>query len=108
MIPSVPHFADAAVCVVMASKGYPGSYESGKVIAGLDEAAAMQDVRVFHSGTKLVEHLTFTATPDTLDAVKAELLAFKSAGLSSISLRLYEAPAKSMELLAREILPVLS
>jgi alkanesulfonate monooxygenase SsuD/methylene tetrahydromethanopterin reductase-like flavin-dependent oxidoreductase (luciferase family) len=56
---------------------------------------------------KLIEHLTFTATPDTLDEVKTELLAFKSAGLSSISLRLYEDPVKSMELLAREILPIL-
>ncbi|MBR6388431.1 MAG: phosphoribosylamine--glycine ligase [Thermoguttaceae bacterium] len=42
-----------AVCVVMASKGYPGSYEKGKVISGLDEAAKLPDVKVFHAGTKL-------------------------------------------------------
>ncbi len=42
-----------AVCVVMASKGYPGSYEKGKVISGLDEAAQLPDVKVFHAGTKL-------------------------------------------------------
>jgi phosphoribosylamine---glycine ligase len=41
----------AAVGVVLASGGYPGSYETGKVIHGLDEAAAMEDVIVFHAGT---------------------------------------------------------
>jgi phosphoribosylamine--glycine ligase len=42
-----------SVCVVMASEGYPGSYETGRPIRGLDEAAALPDVKVFHSGTKL-------------------------------------------------------
>ena len=41
-----------AVCVVMAAKGYPGSYEKGKEISGLDEAGALPDVVVFHAGTK--------------------------------------------------------
>ncbi|MEE9613623.1 MAG: phosphoribosylamine--glycine ligase [Thermodesulfobacteriota bacterium] len=41
----------AAVCVVMASEGYPGEYEKGRVITGLDEAAKMEDVVVFHAGT---------------------------------------------------------
>ena len=40
-----------AVCVVMASEGYPGDYEKGFEIRGLDEAAAMDDVKVFHAGT---------------------------------------------------------
>ena len=40
-----------AVCVVMASGGYPGAYEKGKVIKGLDEADKMKDVMVFHAGT---------------------------------------------------------
>lgn len=48
----------AAVCVVMASKGYPGKFESGKVIEGIDAADSLPDVRVFHSGTKRIEHLT--------------------------------------------------
>jgi phosphoribosylamine--glycine ligase len=48
----------AAVCVVMASKGYPGKFESGKVIEGLDEAARLPDVFVFHAGTQRIEHLT--------------------------------------------------
>lgn len=42
-----------AVCVVMASEGYPGSYEKGHVIRGLAEADAREDVKVFHAGTKL-------------------------------------------------------
>lgn len=42
----------AAVCVVMASNGYPGPYEKGKPIYGLGEAEAMEDVVVFHAGTR--------------------------------------------------------
>lgn len=42
----------AAVCVVMASGGYPDSYEKGKVITGLADAAAIPDVMVFHAGTR--------------------------------------------------------
>jgi phosphoribosylamine--glycine ligase len=42
-----------AVCVVMASQGYPASFARGKVIGGLDEAAKLPDVKVFHAGTKL-------------------------------------------------------
>ena len=42
----------AAVCVVLASGGYPGSYEKGKPITGLAEAGALENVVVFHAGTK--------------------------------------------------------
>jgi phosphoribosylamine--glycine ligase len=42
-----------AVCVVMSSAGYPGKYETGKPIAGLDEVSRMADVKVFHAGTRL-------------------------------------------------------
>jgi len=42
---------DACVCVVVASGGYPGKYEKGKVITGLDEAEEDQNVMVFHAGT---------------------------------------------------------
>lgn len=42
---------DVSVCVVLASQGYPGAYEKGKVISGLDEVKAMKDVVVFHAGT---------------------------------------------------------
>ena len=41
----------AAVCVVMASGGYPREYEKGKPISGLDDAARIDDVQVFHAGT---------------------------------------------------------
>jgi phosphoribosylamine--glycine ligase len=41
-----------AVCVVMASGGYPGPYEKGKEITGLDAAGRMDDVVVFHAGTR--------------------------------------------------------
>jgi len=42
----------SAVTVVLASGGYPGKYESGKSISGLDQAAKLKDVQVFHAGTK--------------------------------------------------------
>jgi phosphoribosylamine--glycine ligase len=42
-----------SVCVVMCSGGYPGKYENGKPIAGLEEVSKMADVKVFHAGTKL-------------------------------------------------------
>ena len=42
-----------AVCVVMASEGYPGSYEKGHTIDGIDEADALSDTKIFHAGTKL-------------------------------------------------------
>ena len=42
----------ASVCVVLASSGYPGTFETGKKITGLAEAEALPDVAVFHAGTK--------------------------------------------------------
>jgi phosphoribosylamine--glycine ligase len=44
---------NAAVCVVMCSQGYPGSYKRGMAISGLDEADALPDTTVFHAGTRL-------------------------------------------------------
>ena len=71
--------AKPAVCVVMASAGYPGSYEKGKVISGLDEAEATGAV-VFHAGTKLKDGKIVTSGGrvlgvtalgvDVVDAVK--------------------------------------
>lgn len=69
-----------AVCVVMASEGYPGPYGKGKVIEGLDEAAALPDVKVFHAGTTLENNrvvtdggrvLGVTALGETLAQAKA-------------------------------------
>ena len=45
----------ACVCVVCASGGYPGNYKKGKEIFGLDEVAKMEDVIVFHAGTKILQ-----------------------------------------------------
>jgi len=45
-------FPQATVCVVMASGGYPGDYEKGRVITGLEEASELDGVVVFHAGTK--------------------------------------------------------
>lgn len=42
-----------AVCVVMASEGYPGDYVKGRVIAGIPEADALPDTKVFHAGTAI-------------------------------------------------------
>lgn len=44
---------DCAVSVVLASEGYPGAYEKGKVILGISEAEALEGVTVFHAGTAL-------------------------------------------------------
>jgi phosphoribosylamine--glycine ligase len=44
-------YPDAALTVVMAAKGYPGSYHKGSVIEGLDEAAQIEGVEIFHAGT---------------------------------------------------------
>jgi phosphoribosylamine--glycine ligase len=50
-----------AVCVVMASGGYPGDYEKGKVITGIDEAEQLKDVVVFHAGTAMKDGSLVTA-----------------------------------------------
>ena len=44
--------SDAALTVVMAAKGYPGSYAKGSVIEGLDAAAQIEGVEIFHAGTR--------------------------------------------------------
>ena len=45
-------YNDAALVVVMATKGYPGNYGKGSVIQGLEAADALDDVEIFHAGTK--------------------------------------------------------
>jgi phosphoribosylamine--glycine ligase len=49
---SLRWFDDVALTVVMATKGYPGDYEKGSVIEGLDDAAAIEGVEIFQAGTK--------------------------------------------------------
>ena len=52
---------DAAVCVVMASGGYPGAYEAGKQITGLEESSKIEGVKVFHAGTSKRDGNLYTA-----------------------------------------------
>ena len=73
-----------AVCVVMASEGYPGGYSKGAVISGIEEADQLPDTKVFHAGTTLVDGqitnsggrvLGVTAMGDDLAAAKARAYA---------------------------------
>jgi phosphoribosylamine--glycine ligase len=52
---------DASVCVVMSAGGYPGTYEVGKRIDGLEEAGAIDGVKVFHAGTTRRDGIYYTA-----------------------------------------------
>jgi phosphoribosylamine--glycine ligase len=51
----------SSACVVMSAGGYPGTYEVGKQISGLDEAAQIDGVKVFHAGTSKRERTYYTA-----------------------------------------------
>jgi phosphoribosylamine---glycine ligase len=53
--------AEASVCVVMASGGYPGTFEVGKKISGIDDAEKIAGVKVFHAGTTKHDDAYFTA-----------------------------------------------
>ncbi len=44
---------EAALCVVMAAKGYPGDYKKGSIIKGLDKASMLANVKIFHAGTEM-------------------------------------------------------
>jgi phosphoribosylamine--glycine ligase len=52
---------EAAVCVVMASGGYPGDYAKGKEIRGIEDAQSVEGVTVFHAGTKRIDGRLLTA-----------------------------------------------
>ena len=53
--------SDASVCVVMSSGGYPGTFEVGKRIDGLEDAAEVESVKVFHAGTSKREGTYYTS-----------------------------------------------
>ena len=53
--------SDASVCVVMSSGGYPGTFEVGKRIDGLEDAAEVEGVKVFHAGTSKREGTYYTS-----------------------------------------------
>ena len=74
----------ACVCVVMAAQGYPGVYDKGSVIGGLDAADALAGVTVFHAGTTAVDGditatggrvLGVTATAPTIAEAQARAYA---------------------------------
>ena len=52
---------DASVCVVIAAGGYPGSYEKGKEISGLEMAGEEENTLTFHAGTQLREEKVVTS-----------------------------------------------
>jgi len=51
----------ASVTVVLASAGYPVKYEIGKLISGLDEAAKLEGIQIFHAGTKMANNQVVTS-----------------------------------------------
>ena len=53
--------AEPAVCVVMASGGYPGAFEAGKLITGIEEADRMYGVKIFHAGTSRRDGTYYTS-----------------------------------------------
>jgi phosphoribosylamine---glycine ligase len=71
---------DASVCVVLSSGGYPGTFEAGKRIDGLEDAAKLEGVKVFHAGTSKRDGVYYTSggrvlgvtarAPDLQTAVK--------------------------------------
>jgi len=79
---------DAAVCVVMSSGGYPGTFEQGKRIDGLDEAGAIEGLKVFHAGTSKREGVYYTAGGRVLGVTA------RAADLETAVVRAYEACAK--------------
>ena len=79
---------DAAVCVVMASGGYPGAYEAGKKITGLEDAAKLEGVKVFHAGTSKRDGAFYTSGGRVLGVTA------RAAELETAVQRAYEACAK--------------
>jgi phosphoribosylamine---glycine ligase len=79
---------DASVCVVMASGGYPGTFEMGKRIDGLDEADAVEGVKVFHAGTSKRDGVYFTAGGRVLGVTA------RATDLGTAAARAYEACGK--------------
>jgi phosphoribosylamine--glycine ligase len=80
--------ADASVCVVMASGGYPGTFEVGKRISGLDEAEKVSGVKIFHAGTTKHDDAYFTSGGRVLGVTA------RAASLEIAVQRAYEAVGK--------------
>jgi phosphoribosylamine--glycine ligase len=78
---------DAAVCVVIASGGYPGAYEAGKKITGLEKVAKLDSTKVFHAGTSKRDNDFYTAGGRVLG------MTARAAELEAAVERVYEACA---------------
>ena len=83
-----PPVSRTAITVVMAANGYPETYPKGEIIEGLDEAAAIENVKIFHAGTLFEEGkvitnggrvLNVTATGSTI--IKARQTAYAAVDL---------------------------
>jgi len=79
---------DASVCVVMVSGGYPGAFEVGKKISGLEQAEKVTGVKLFHAGTTKRDDAYFTASGRVLGVTA------RAASLETAVERAYEAVAK--------------
>src|SRR5215470_10392480 len=79
---------EAAVCVVMASGGYPGTIEVGKKIMGIEDADAVEGVKVFHAGTSSRDGAYYTSGGRVLGVTA------RAAELSTAVSRAYEAVEK--------------
>jgi phosphoribosylamine--glycine ligase len=79
---------DASVCVVMSSGGYPGTFEMGKRIDGLEEAGAVEGVKVFHAGTSKRDGVYYTAGGRVLGVTA------RASDLETAVARAYEACGK--------------
>ncbi len=79
---------DASVCVVMSSGGYPGTFEVGKRIAGLEDANQIEGVKVFHSGTARHDGMFYSSGGRVLG------ITARAAELETAVQRAYEACAK--------------
>jgi phosphoribosylamine---glycine ligase len=80
---------DSSVCVVAASGGYPGLFEKGKIISGLDEAKMVEGVVIFHAGTMRDEQGSYLTSGGRVLGVTA-----RAATLDEARARAYEAISK--------------
>src|SRR5580704_2266782 len=80
--------ADASVCVVMASGGYPGTFAAGKKIMGIQDADKVEGVKVFHAGTTKLDDTYYTAGGRVLGVTA------RGSDLRTAVDRAYEAAAK--------------
>ncbi|HXJ88138.1 MAG TPA: phosphoribosylamine--glycine ligase [Candidatus Binatia bacterium] len=79
---------EASVCVVMSSGGYPGTFEQGKRIDGLEDAGSVEGVKVFHAGTSKRDRIYYTAGGRVLGVTA------RAAELKTAVARAYEACGK--------------